>query len=105
MKNKLVLLAISGYSLSVYAQQQVNFVLINLDDCGYGDFSYKGGAMGYTTPNIDKMAAEGGCNFPIFWRRSLLVGGLLVQLYLQDAIPTVLDLAGGRRGGRALKPE
>ncbi|MBB4035805.1 arylsulfatase [Dysgonomonas hofstadii] len=58
MKNKLVLLAISGYSLSVYAQQQVNFVLINLDDCGYGDFSYKG-AMGYTTPNIDKMAAEG----------------------------------------------
>jgi len=58
MKNKLVLLTISGISFSAYAQEHVNFVLINLDDCGYGDFSYKG-ALGYTTPNIDKMAAEG----------------------------------------------
>ena len=35
-----------------------NFVLINLDDCGYGDFSCYG-ATGYVTPYIDKMAAEG----------------------------------------------
>ena len=36
----------------------VNFVLINLDDSGYGDFSCYG-ATGYLTPNIDRMAAEG----------------------------------------------
>lgn len=36
----------------------VNFVIINLDDAGYGDFSYNG-AAGYDTPNIDRMAAEG----------------------------------------------
>lgn len=36
----------------------VNFVIINLDDAGYGDFSYNG-ASGYDTPNIDRMAAEG----------------------------------------------
>lgn len=36
----------------------VNFVLINLDDSGYGDFSHNG-AIGYTTPNIDSMASEG----------------------------------------------
>ena len=35
-----------------------NFVLIYLDDSGYGDFSCNG-AIGYTTPNIDKMAFEG----------------------------------------------
>lgn len=35
-----------------------NFVLIYLDDSGYGDFSCNG-AFGYTTPNIDKMASEG----------------------------------------------
>lgn len=36
----------------------VNFVIINFDDVGYGDFSYNG-AYGYTTPNIDRLAAEG----------------------------------------------
>ncbi len=35
-----------------------NIIIINLDDSGYGDFSC-GGAVGYTTPNIDRMAAEG----------------------------------------------
>lgn len=35
-----------------------NFVIINLDDSGYGDFSLNG-AYGYKTPNIDRMAAEG----------------------------------------------
>lgn len=35
-----------------------NFVLINLDDCGWGDFSCNG-AYGYKTPNIDRLASEG----------------------------------------------
>jgi len=35
-----------------------NFVLIFLDDVGYGDFG-KFGAEGYDTPQIDKMADEG----------------------------------------------
>lgn len=38
--------------------QQPNIVLINLDDTGYGDFSFNG-AYGYKTPNIDQMAAQG----------------------------------------------
>ena len=36
----------------------VNVVLINLDDAGNGDFSFKG-AVDYETPNIDRLAAEG----------------------------------------------
>ena len=40
------------------ADNPVNIVIINLDDVGYGDFSYNG-AHGYTTPNIDQLASEG----------------------------------------------
>lgn len=59
MKNKLILSAIAGtFAIPTFAQKPVNFVVINLDDAGYGDFSYRG-AIGYTTPNIDKMASEG----------------------------------------------
>ena len=36
----------------------INFIVINLDDAGYGDFSHSG-AIGYRTVNIDRMAAEG----------------------------------------------
>lgn len=35
-----------------------NLILINLDDAGNGDFSCTG-ALGYQTPNIDRLAAEG----------------------------------------------
>lgn len=39
-------------------REPLNIVLINLDDAGNGDFSFKG-AVGYKTPNIDCLAAEG----------------------------------------------
>lgn len=40
------------------AGHKPNIVIINLDDVGYGDFSYSG-ANGYQTPNIDRLAADG----------------------------------------------
>jgi len=59
MKNKLILSVLSGFAfIPALAQKPTNFIVINLDDAGYGDFSYKG-ALGYTTPNIDRMAAAG----------------------------------------------
>lgn len=39
-------------------RKPLNIVLINLDDAGNGDFSFKG-AVGYQTPHIDRLAAEG----------------------------------------------
>lgn len=39
-------------------EEPLNIILINLDDAGNGDFSFKG-AIGYETPNIDRLAAEG----------------------------------------------
>ena len=57
--NKLILLsALGSLPLCSQAADYTNFIIINLDDVGYGDFSFNG-AYGYTTPNIDKMAAEG----------------------------------------------
>lgn len=38
--------------------QPPNFVLVFIDDMGYGDIGTQG-ATGWTTPNLDKMAAEG----------------------------------------------
>ncbi len=35
-----------------------NFIIINFDDAGNGDFSHKG-AVGYKTPNIDSVASKG----------------------------------------------
>lgn len=59
MNNKLLLLtAASAFSGAIMAANPTNIVLINLDDVGYGDFSFNG-AYGYKTPNIDQMAAEG----------------------------------------------
>lgn len=40
------------------AEKPVNFVLIYLDDMGYGDLTLTG-ATGFKTPNLDKMASEG----------------------------------------------
>ncbi|WP_347838743.1 sulfatase [uncultured Draconibacterium sp.] len=38
--------------------RQPNFVIVFIDDMGYGDIATQG-ATGWTTPNLDKMAAEG----------------------------------------------
>lgn len=40
------------------SQQSPNFVIVFIDDMGYGDIGTQG-ATGWTTPNLDKMAAEG----------------------------------------------
>lgn len=39
--------------ISVVAQQQTNFIVIFMDDMGYGDLGCTG-AIGYETPNIEK---------------------------------------------------
>ncbi len=39
-------------------QARVNFILIYMDDLGYGDVGVYG-AQGFETPNLDRMAAEG----------------------------------------------
>jgi arylsulfatase len=45
-------------SFNAVAEKPTNFILIYIDDMGYGDIGLTG-AIGYSTPNIDKMAASG----------------------------------------------
>ncbi|MDH6533860.1 arylsulfatase [Parabacteroides sp. 52] len=59
MNNKKPFLSLlSTLALTGFAADHTNFIIINLDDVGYGDFSFNS-AYGYKTPNIDKMASEG----------------------------------------------
>jgi len=48
----------SSCSKTISSEEPVNFVLIYLDDVGFGDVSVTG-ALNYSTPNLDKMAANG----------------------------------------------
>ncbi len=58
-----IILIVAIYSCSPGEQskntvKQTNFVLIFIDDMGYGDIGTQG-ATGWTTPNLDRMASEG----------------------------------------------
>jgi arylsulfatase A-like enzyme len=60
MKNLIPLAALAALTAGCAenAVKPVNFVVIYLDDMGYGDLTLTG-ATGYKTPNLDKMAREG----------------------------------------------
>ncbi len=60
MKNLIPLAALAALTTACAEQavKPVNFVVIYLDDMGYGDLTLTG-ATGYKTPNLDKMAREG----------------------------------------------
>ncbi len=51
-------LVVLSTGCSLPPEPPVNFVVIYLDDMGYGDLSLTG-ATGFKTPNIDRMAREG----------------------------------------------
>ena len=56
---QLTTLAVSGvFATQLQAQETPNVIIILLDDMGYGDLSMTG-AIGYKTPNIDRLSAEG----------------------------------------------
>jgi arylsulfatase A-like enzyme len=60
MKNLIPLAALAALTsgCAENAVKPVSFVVIYLDDMGYGDLTLTG-ATGYKTPNLDKMAREG----------------------------------------------
>jgi arylsulfatase len=53
-----LILALLLSSCSEKKETHTNFVLIYLDDMGYGDLTQTG-AIGYETPNLDQMASQG----------------------------------------------
>ena len=73
------------------AQDRPNVVLINLDDAGNGDFSFKG-AVGYTTPNIDNLASQ-GMNMTNFYAVQPISGASRAGL-LTGCYPNRIGFAG-----------
>ncbi len=60
----LICLLLTGFSCKTKTEKETynltppNFIVVFIDDMGYGDIGTQG-ATGWTTPNLDKMAAEG----------------------------------------------
>ena len=81
---KLVLPAAALLSIfTAEAQKQPNIIVILMDDMGYGDIGTQG-AIGYETPNLDKMGNE-GMRFTRFYSVQAVSGasraGLLTGCY------------------------
>lgn len=78
-----VLAGVTGTQAGNPAERPVNFIVINLDDAGNGDFSFNG-AIGYLTPNVDRLARE-GMNLTNFYAVQPISGasraGLLTGCY------------------------
>lgn len=95
--NKFVLnactLALGAASVTAYAADKPNILVIFGDDVGYWNLStYNNGMLAYSTPNIDSIAAE-GTKFTNFYaqqsstagRSAFITGQMLsVQVYLKS---------------------
>ena len=55
----IILLLVFGVPLPDHAAERPNIVIIYTDDQGYGDVSCLNPDAKFTTPNIDRLAAEG----------------------------------------------
>lgn len=97
-------IALAGGRLGALPERPPNIILIFTDDQGYGDLGCYG-AKGFTTPNIDRMAAE-GIRFTNFYvsqavcsasRAALLTGCYSERVGIQGALgPTaVIGISDG----------
>lgn len=86
------------------ASSRPNVVLFFIDDLGYGDLSCNG-AAGYTTPNLDRMAAE-GTRFTSFLAAQAVCSASRAAL-MTGCYPNRLGIAGAFGPGSpvGLNPE
>ncbi len=90
---KLLFLSLSALGTASCEQEKdyTNFIVINIDDMGYGDLGCTG-AIGYQTPNIDKMASE-GVRFTHFYSAQAVSGASRMGL-LTGCYPNRLHFSG-----------
>ncbi len=79
------------FSCSQHDKKPVNFVVIYLDDMGFGDISLTG-AIGYETPHIDRMAA-GGLYFSRYYSPQAVCSASRAGL-LSGCYPNRIGFAG-----------
>lgn len=77
------LCALGIFPLQTFAQNHTNFIVVMMDDMGYGDLGITG-AIDYKTPHLDKMAKD-GIFFTRFYSAQAVSGasraGLLTGCY------------------------
>lgn len=104
MKNnwlKLCTLAIGALTTTqIYAKKHTNFIVILMDDMGYGDIKANA-AMGYDTPNMERLVNE-GMNFTHFYAPQAVSGasraGLLTGCYPNRIGLTGAPFPGSQKG-------
>lgn len=90
----LIAFVITIQSCHVFAQQKPNILVIWGDDIGISNISaYSSGLMGYTTPNIDKLAAE-GMRFLQYYGEQSCTAGRAAFITGQHGIRTGLTKVG-----------
>ena len=87
-------------TIQVEAKKHTNFIIILMDDMGYGDIR-SNGAIGYPTPNLDKMI-NNGMQFTHFYAPQAVSGasraGLLTGCYPNRIGLTGAPFPGARYG-------
>src|SRR5262245_54237342 len=92
-----IVLVFAASAASVFAQtagKKPNIVVIMGDDIGwYNPSCYNGGMLGYRTPNIDRIAAEGG-RFTCWYAQQSCTAGRAAFITGQSPIRTGLTKVG-----------
>jgi arylsulfatase len=92
-------------SASVSAQDKPNILFIMGDDVGYWNISaYNQGLMGYNTPNIDRLAREGG-QFTAYYAQQSCTAGRSAFITGQMPFRTGLSKVGLPGADLGLQPE
>ncbi|UCS92065.1 arylsulfatase [Echinicola marina] len=90
---------------SVYSQEKPNILVIMGDDIGYWNLSYNNrGMMGYSTPNIDKLAA-GGATFTDYYAEQSCTAGRAAFITGQMPVRTGMTKVGIPGATLGIQPE
>ena len=107
IKYLLMLVVMMGFSFTANAQDKPNILVIWGDDIGRSNISaYTRGMMGYTTPNIDRVANEGVLFTDYYGEQSCTAGRasfMLGQSVFRSGLSKV-GLPGADKGINVLDP-
>ena len=103
---RLILLAVLlGLSGTALAQEKPNMLIIWGDDIGFWNLSTNNmGMMGYSTPNIDRIAAE-GAKFTDYYGQQSCTAGRSAFITGQSPIRTGLTKVGTPGADLGIRPE
>lgn len=89
---KTITLVVGAFStIQAFAKKHTNFIIILMDDMGYGDIQ-PNGSIGYSTPNLNKMVSD-GMHFTHFYAAQAVSGASRAGL-ITGCYPNRIGLSG-----------